>query len=225
MILGTESCVKVTVLGLVFCAAFSLPACSDDEPVEHHVQEDAAEELSLPVRQWYPQPKYSRYRTDVAPQYAQPQMMQPPPAYQSSRPAGQQGWESQRQTYQPAPPPTQSQVYGGASGWQAPVQQQAVPPHYYQQAPAQQVYQAPVQQWGTQQQFVTPYYNQQTPQRPWGEVPRQTPVSPWSTGTAPSQQAQPWYGGHNPGIQGQGYPGWETPYGGYPGSAVPGHLW
>jgi len=229
MILGSESCIKATVVGLVFFTAFSLPACSDDEPVGASAPEDTSDEVSLPVRQWYPQPKNSRYKSANTPHYVQPQMMQSP-AFQGSQPVGQPVWNGNYQPYQPAPAtlPAQPQPYGSGSAWQAPAQQPGGTPYNYQGTPQQGASpyynQAPWGQQGvTPQQNMAPYYSWQTPQRPWGEVPAKTPESPWSINAAPSRQVAPLPSWQSPGNP--GYPGWGTPYGGYPGTVFPGQYW
>lgn len=219
MILGSESCIKVTALGLVFCIIFSLPACSDDEPVEQdEPPAETAKDKPLPVRQWYPRPKHSISRSGIVPQFSQPPMNMPP-AQQSRQPRQQQQWGDSSQSYQAQPPPQpQSQWYGGGSAYQAPAPQTAAP----QQA-VRPYYQAPVQQ-----QYVAPYYPQQAPQRPWGEVPPNVPPSPWSTDPAPAGQPQQGYPSSDWQQQAPGgatYPAWGTPYGGYPGTAIPGHMW
>ena len=73
--------------------------------------------------------------------------------------------------------------------------------------------QAPAQQMATPQQYASPYYYQ-APQRLWGNVP-QSPAG--------NQQVTPWTGWQAPG--GAAYPGWGVPYGGYPGTSLPGYPW
>jgi len=202
MIPGSESCIKATTWGLVFCVILALPACSDDAPVEKIETEPTTDQEPLPVREWYPRQKSSAPQSQFTYQGSQPQMMQPP-VYSNSQPAQQQTRESAYQVYQ-APPviivQPQSQWYGTGVPGQAPAQQTTVP-----------------------QQYVNPYYNQ-APQRPWGEVPQgvQGKQQSYTTPSAGYQQVNPWSGWQPPGSA--VYPGWGTPYGGYPGAA-PGSVW
>jgi hypothetical protein len=198
MIPGSESCLKTVTWGFVFCVIFLMYACSDDEPVEKVETETKAKAVQLPEREWYPRQKYSLQQ----PQISQPQMIQPPVSG-SSRPAQQQPLRGGSYQRYPAPqviivqPPTQ--LYGTTTG----------------QAPAQMT--AP-------QQYVSPYYYQ-APQRPWGVVPQSSQGTQHSYSTPPAgnQQATPWSAWQTPG--GTVYPGWGVPYGGYPGTVMPGSVW
>jgi hypothetical protein len=197
MIPGSESCIKSAAWSLVFCVIFLLSACSDDKPVETVDAEVTTKAEPLPVREWYPRQKY------IAPQLQshQPQMMQPP-VFSNSQPAQQQALTDGYQVYQ-APPviivQPQPQYGYGATG------------------------QAPVPQMATPQQNVTPYYYYQAPQRPWGNVPQNSQGYQQSYTTPPGgyQQVNPWSGWQTPG--GTAYPGWGVPYGGYPGTVMPGY--
>ena len=204
----------------------SMSACSDDEPAEMVEAESQTEEAPLPVRQWYPrqkqsapspqysqpqfqynqpqpQPQYSQPQQQAQPQYSQPQMMQLP-AYSTQQPAQQQDWAGGYQVYQ-APPV---------------IIVQPQTPWYGSSGASQQTAQPTV----TPQQYVNPY-SYQLPQRPWGETP-QTTQNKQQTYTAPpggNQQVNPWSGWQAPVTP--GYPGWGTPYGGYPGTPTPGYVW
>jgi hypothetical protein len=200
MIPGSESCIKSVAWSLVFCVILLLPACSDDEPVEEPETEATTREAPLPVREWYPQQKLASPYS----QGGQQQMMQPP-EYSSPQPAQQQARGGGYQTYsapqviivQPQP-----QWYGYSTGGEVPSQQMATP-----------------------QQFIAPY-NGQFPQRPWGGIPQysQGNQQSYAAPATGNQQVTPWSGGwQSPG--GAVYPGWGVPYGGYPGTAVPGYPW
>jgi hypothetical protein len=199
MIPEPESCIKSAAWSLVFCVIFLLYACSDDTPVEKVEAEATTKDESLPVREWYPRQKYPAPQS----QSGQQQMMQPP-VFSDSQPAQQQAWRGGYQVYQ-APPviivQPQPPVYGYGTPGQAPVQPMVTP-----------------------QQNVSPYYYQ-APQRPWGNVPQnvQGNQQSYTTPSAGSQQVYPWSGGQTPG--GATYPGWGVPYGGYPGTAMPGYSW
>jgi hypothetical protein len=166
-----------------------------DDEPVEKVEPEAKEAKEAPL------PEREWYPRQKRPAF-QPQMMQPP-AFDSAQPAQQQSWDSGYQTY-PAPqviivqPPTQ--WYGGTSG-QAPAQQMTAP-----------------------QQYVTPYYSQ-APQRPWGVVPQgsQRTQPSYSQPQSSNQQMNPWSSWQAP--EGTMYPGWGIPYGGYPGTPMPGYVW
>jgi hypothetical protein len=175
-----------------------MSACGGDEPVEKIETETKAKAVQLPEREWYPRQRFSGQQ----PPMSQPQMMQPSVSG-SSPPVQQQSWSGSHQNY-PAPqviivqPPTQ--WYGTTTG-QAPAQQMTAP-----------------------QQFASPYYYQ-VPQRPWGSVPQssQGMQRSYSTPSAGNPQVSPWSDWQTPGVT--GYPGWGVPYGGYPGTVMPGYVW
>ena len=199
MIPGSESCIKSAAWGILYCVILLVAACSDDEPAETADAEPVAKEAPLPVREWYPRQKYSA----VQPHISQSQIMQPP-AFSTPQPAQQQAWSGGYQVYQ-APPviivQPQSPWYGTGTAGQPPAQQTATP-----------------------QQYVNPY-SYQVPQRPWGETPQTSRGSQQTYVTPPvgAQQVNPWSGWQAP--AGPAYPGWGTPYGGYPGATMPGYVW
>ena len=175
--------------------------------------ESVEKEAPLPVREWYPRQKYSA----IPQQNTQPQMMQPP-ASSYHQPAQQQTWSGGYQAYQ-APP--EQGWSGGYQVYQAPpvIVVQPQTPWYGPgavQAPAQQLA-AP------QQQYVYPY-SYQAPQRPWGDIPQssQGTQQRYTVPSMDTQQANPW---SVPAPGAQVYPGWGSPYGGYPGTMTPGYVW
>ncbi|HYQ73368.1 MAG TPA: hypothetical protein VET88_15775 [Gammaproteobacteria bacterium] len=117
-----------------------------------------------------------------------------------SQPARQQAWSGGYQVYQ-APPVI---IVQPQTPWYGPG-----------------AVQAPAQPMATPQQYVNPY-SYQMPQRPWGDIPQSSQgAQPYTTPPLETQQVSPWSA---PAPGAQVYPGWGTPYGGYPGTA-PGYVW